>query len=457
MNASQLLDDIEMILLARSLNPIERLVLNGAWHGKTYVDMAENSGYGSAYIKEVGSQLWTDLSQAVGQRVTKKNIRLVLEPYMLLQRQTRTELPPQRDDLTLGQPLLSSQLSAEDLLQNPPFPTGTIPLNSPFYIERPPVEELAFQEIHRPGCLIRLRAPSKMGKSSLIARMMAHAQQHHYRTVLVDFQEADQDVFDNLNRFLRWFCAYISRQLGLDPQLDRYWDSEMGSKVSCRVYFEQCLLSASGAPLFIAINEVSRIFNHDAIVHDFLPMLRFWHEQGQHHPAWQGLRLAIAYTTELCIPLHLNQSPFNVGLSLRLPYFSFEQCQELVNRYQIHHYDPTAIAQQLYELLNGHPYLTHIALYHLRQSQTSLEDLLATAPTASGIYGAHLQPMLVALKDDPHLCELLTTIMRQDTNVPIDAIAAYKLDSMGLIHLEGNCATPSCKLYQLFFQEQLQF
>lgn len=39
--------------------------------------------------------------------------------------------------------------------------------------------------------------------------------------------------------------------------------------------------------------------------------------------------------------------------------------------------------------------------------------------------------------------------------VPLEAIAAYKLESMGLVKLEENQATPSCELYRLYFREQL--
>ncbi|MGB3637403.1 MAG: AAA-like domain-containing protein, partial [Rivularia sp. (in: cyanobacteria)] len=33
----------------------------------------------------------------------------------------------------------------------------------------------------------------------------------------------------------------------------------------------------------------------------------------------------------------------------------------------------------------------------------------------------------------------------------------YKLESMGLIQLDGNLSKPSCELYRLYFQENLSF
>ncbi|MHC5833782.1 MAG: AAA-like domain-containing protein, partial [Nostoc sp.] len=87
------------------------------------------------------------------------------------------------------------------------FPSGPVPQSSSIYINRPPLEELVCTEILHPGCLIRIKAPRKMGKSSLLNRMIAYAREQSYQIVYLDFQEADQDVFASLDKFLRWFCV----------------------------------------------------------------------------------------------------------------------------------------------------------------------------------------------------------------------------------------------------------
>jgi hypothetical protein len=51
------------------------------------------------------------------------------------------------------------------------FSSGPIPLDSPFYINRPPLEEIVYNEIMQPGCLLRIKAPKKMGKSLLLNRL----------------------------------------------------------------------------------------------------------------------------------------------------------------------------------------------------------------------------------------------------------------------------------------------
>ncbi|MBC1242063.1 AAA-like domain-containing protein, partial [Nostoc sp. 2RC] len=60
------------------------------------------------------------------------------------------------------------------------YPSGPVPLDSPLYINRPALEELICKEILHPGCLIRIKAPKKMGKSSLLNRMIAYAKEQNY-------------------------------------------------------------------------------------------------------------------------------------------------------------------------------------------------------------------------------------------------------------------------------------
>lgn len=210
----------------------------------------------------------------------------------------------------------------------------------------------------QPGCLLRIKAPRKMGKSSLLNRIIAHAKLQGYKTVSLDFQEADEAVFASLDKFLRWFCINISRQLNLTPNLDDYWDTEMGSKVSCKIYFEGYVLEHIDSPLILALNEVHRVFEHPKIAQDFLPMLRFWHEVAKQDRTWQKVRLVVVHTTEIYIPLNLNQSPFNLGLTVPLPHFTLSQVQNLAQEYGIDWATSSEGAQRLallQKMVGGHP------------------------------------------------------------------------------------------------------
>ena len=85
----------------------------------------------------------------------------------------------------------------------------------------------------------------------------------------------------------------------------------------------------------------------------------------------------------------------------------------------------------------------------------SLEQILQAAPTAAGIYSDHLRRHLASLQEHSELAAALKQVVTTPASVQLEVIAAYKLESMGLVKLEGNQATPSCELYRLYFQEHL--
>jgi diguanylate cyclase (GGDEF)-like protein len=338
------------------------------------------------------------------------------------------------------------------------FPEGTIPLNSPFYIERPPLEALAYAEIGKPACVLRLRGPDKMGKSSLLLRTVARATELGYRVARLDFQQVEDATLSNLDKFLRWLCAMVSRQLHLEAQLDDYWDEDIGSKVSCTLYWQGYLLEQLESPLFLVLEDVQRLFEYPTIYPEFLPLLRSWHEEAKQVETWQKLRLAIAYSTKAYMALDLNQSPFNVGLPLQLPGFCLEQVQELALRHGLDWAEGETGLQRLAPLqamLGGHPYLIRLAFYHLHRQTVTMEQLLQEASTPAGIYRTHLRSYLGQLRRQPELVAAMMQVVAAPEAVELEAIAAHKLESMGLVQFEGDRVVPSCQLYRQYFHTQL--
>jgi diguanylate cyclase (GGDEF)-like protein len=344
------------------------------------------------------------------------------------------------------QQLVKFQIPAQSL----EFPSEPLSLDSKFYIPRYPIEELAWEAIAQPGSITRIKAPRKTGKSSLLLRIIDRAAAQNYRTVSLDFQQADKAVFANLNKFLRWFSANVSRELQLESKLDDYWDEEIGSKVSCTIYFQAYLLAQIQASLVLALNEVNLVFEYPEIAQDFLPLLRYWHEQAKRVEIWQKLRLVVTYSTEIYVPLHLNQSPFNVGLPLKLPPFTVEQVQDLAQRYGLNWLEDSDIGR-LMLMVGGHPYLVHLAFYYLSRQQVTLKQLWQEAATEAGIYNDYLRQIIGKLEAEPQLKVALQQVILAVDSVKIEPILAYKLDSLGLVSLDGDRCTISCELYRLYF------
>jgi transcriptional regulator with XRE-family HTH domain len=335
------------------------------------------------------------------------------------------------------------------------YPNGAVPLGSRFYLERAPLETKVDQEIRKPGALVRIKAPKEMGKTSLLLRSLDSARRLGYRTVSLNLEQVDQAILSDLNQFLRWLCANAARQLQLKPRLDEYWDEDLGSKISCTSYFQDYLLESIPTPLVLALDEVNQIFEHASVAKDFLPLLRSWYEEAKTLPIWQKLRLIIVHSTEIYVPLNLNQSPFNVGLPIQLIPFTPDEVQQLAQCYELGWKDKEEV-NQLMDMVGGHPALIHTALYHLSRGEVTLAQLLETAPTVIGIYTHHLQRHWVTLQAQPELANALHAVMSATEPIRLDRILAYKLNRLGLIEQSGNMAIPSCELYRQFFKNQQQ-
>lgn len=339
----------------------------------------------------------------------------------------------------------------------PELPGGQVPLDSAYYVERPLIESRACEAILQPGALIRIKGSKWMGKTSLMARILEKARQQNYQAVVLNLQLPDKEIFTNLDRFLHWFCAYITKNLGLPNQLEQYWDETFGSNSNTTDYFENYLLAQIDTPLVLALDNVDCIFAHSEIASDFFGLLRSWYEKAKYgdrsSDVWQKLRLVVVHSTEVYIPLNINQSPFNVGLSIELPELTSEQVLDLAKRHKLDW--SMRNVEQLIEFLGGHPHLVRLALYHIWRQDVSLEKMLQTSAATSGIYNDHLRRQLWNLQKYPKLMVAFTQVVKASTPVELDLVQAFQLQSMGLVHLEGNLATPSCKLYYRYFCDRL--
>lgn len=277
------------------------------------------------------------------------------------------------------------------------FPCGALTLKSPLYIERPPVESLCYQNLQISGSLTRIKGPRHIGKSSLLVRVLDRAHHLNYRTVIIDFQSAEDAVYQDTSRFLRWFCVAVASALGLPPLLEDYWDEDIGAKLSTTLYFEEYLLEERKQSIVLALNEVNRVFEQPKIARDFLPLLRVWYEKAKQasgeipqEVGFQKLRVLVVHSTDVYVPLDIHKSPFNVGLPIQLKPFNRAQTQQLAERYNVTLAHAQAF-ESIWTLVGGHPYLLSIAFYYLSQDQFPVAQLLAEAPTLAGIYRHHLQ------------------------------------------------------------------
>lgn len=337
----------------------------------------------------------------------------------------------------------SSFDAAKTALAGQPLPDDSL-----FYIHRSSsvsgcdtLEAECRAAITKPGCLIRIKGPIRTGKTSLVLRLIADARALAYSPVYCDLKSLE--IADDLDSFLQSFCAQIAHRLGLPDRLEEFWDDLFGSAISCKSYFEEYLLPATTAPLLLVLDDIDVLFPYPALADEFFGLLRAWHEDAKTRDIWKQLRLVVTHSAEVYIPLNLNKSPFNVGLPVELSAFSPAQVSQLASTYGLTLEPPEA--EQLIELLAGWPYLSQIALHHLATTDTSPGALVQAATAHPGPFSEALCPQTAALAD-PAVAAALAKI-KTDPTVKLDTPMALKLQSLGLVVLQGQSARPSCVLY----------
>ncbi|BAY97750.1 hypothetical protein NIES37_16950 [Tolypothrix tenuis PCC 7101] len=473
---------VEQLIYAKtgkSLTDIQKAVLQESWDGqrKTYNQIAEEFQYSASYIKQtVAPQLWKLLSEVLGEKVNKTNIHAVIERRRANQSSSRSQnlierLRKRLEPYYTGQlqyvnhPTIANTLFKNHInpLSSPTklinanyqntvdleLPKGYVPLNSAFYIERIPNEHRCYQEITNPGSLIQIKAPRQMGKTSFMVRILAHAATIGYQTVSLNLLQADNKILTDLNKVLRWLCANITHKLKLKNKLDDYWDEDLGSKANCTIYLQEYLLPQIDNPLVLALDEVNEIFEYPEIAQDFLCLLRSWHEEAKDSKIWQKLRLIVSKSTELYIPLSIAKFPFQVGFSVQIRSFNWEQVQDLAQRHQLN--ISIGHLAELMWLVAGHPYLLRVAFYHLAHQDLTWEELMQTAASDTGIYSEYLHQLLWYLQQHPELAMAFEQVLKAKAPIALEPVQAFKLHSIGLVNMRNNQVMISCDLYQRYF------
>jgi DNA-binding CsgD family transcriptional regulator len=333
----------------------------------------------------------------------------------------------------------------------PQLPEKPEPIDSPFYIERSPVEIECLTAIEEAGALIHIKAPKKMGKTSLILRIIAGAKQQSYRTAYLNFSQIEASKLEREVDFLRTFLAYAIQALNSTFSL-REWDRDTPVMLACTMDFQELIKNLNGT-LVLVLDEVDRLFEYPNIYQNFFPMLRNWYEKASESETWEKLRLVVAHSTEDYGQLDINQSPFNVGYPIVLEEFTLEQIQALASRHGL----DRQVVTPLVSMVGGHPYLLRLAFYHLYYQNLSLEKLLKEATTETSIYKQHLLRLLRILQQNTELNLVFKQIISSQTPIELKqkTLQIYQLESMGLIKLEENKARSRCRLYQLYFCDRL--
>ncbi|MGK7927386.1 MAG: AAA-like domain-containing protein, partial [Spirulina sp.] len=172
---AELLQIADRVLCDRTgehLTDIEAIVLQGSWQHKKYEEIASAANFNSDYIRgTIGQELWRKLSDALGEKVEKRNFRKALERHWYdWQNSSRTS------------PLSSVKEKIENVTNSRE-------------LERSQIEQPFYHALSQPGCLVRIKAPWQMGKTSLMAKGLNYRRSRGDRVVRLSLRLAEASDF----------------------------------------------------------------------------------------------------------------------------------------------------------------------------------------------------------------------------------------------------------------------
>ncbi len=355
---------------------------------------------------------------------------------------------PVTDDATLQPPLPEFD---PRFLEELEAPGGAVKLADKFYVERNADTRLK-REVVKPGTTTTIRASRQTGKSSLLVRGVQYAREYGAKVVNLDLQRVDTDFLQTPDSFLRYLAEFIVRKLRLDlAEVEKLWRGSLGPQDKLTYLLEDYILPESDPGVVLALDEADRLLQTD-FYKDFFSLVRSWHNSRALDEQWNKLNIVMVISTEPYLLIaDMNQSPFNVGLSLYLKDFEKAQILDLNQRYG----SPVQASDlpHLIRLLNGHPYLTRKALYTLVTEHLTWAELARVAPRDQGPFGDHLRHNHWLLRDEPDLREALKRIVHDERCK--DEMAFFRLLRAGLVKGSGDVCKCRCDLYRMYFEDKL--
>ncbi len=414
--------------LKRSLEPIEKLILQASWQGQPYNVIAETSGYANVYVREVGARLWQALSEALGTKVTKKTLSLVMEA-------TARPLPNQLD-----------------------YPSGPLPLKSSLYIGRQEPMQQAFAALAHPGCLIRIQGARCMGKTSFLFRLLERGREQNYHIASLSLRQVEPANLQSFNAFGDWLMVAIASQLDLSNKSPLQDMGAIGGKLQLSMGLKE-ILKQLDRPLVLSFRDLDSLLGTPTHLAMLCSLLTGWQEEARQDSTWSKLRLVVSYTRDI---EPAGEAGLQGGLELQLGPLQFNQAGQLAQAYDWITIPKEGITDsttekltKLMEWVGGHPYLLAIAFYHLSNLH-SLEEIVTNATGSDSIFNSHLRSYLGWLQEQPELAVALRTVVSARGPVSLPAPQGRALESAGLVSLHKTQASPYCELYRQYFSHHLR-
>jgi hypothetical protein len=202
--------------------------------------------------------------------------------------------------------------------------------------------------------------------------------------------------------------------------------------------------------LTIGLDSIDRLFDYPHLYNNFFSLLRSLHEAGKQTEILSKLRLIISHAAEVYIPIDINRSPFNVGVSVEFSELGLDRVQLLATKHQLN-WTQSEI-DRLMVLIGGHPFLVRLAMFEVASGNIDLANLMASAISREGIfYQRHLARIETTLNSQPELLTALKNVIGAKVGATLSPSLKGRLEALGVVKFQGEFVVPRSNLYRQYF------
>jgi WD40 repeat protein len=269
---------------------------------------------------------------------------------------------------------------------------GTVPLESPSYVERG--ADITLFDALSAGKFCYVLNSRQMGKSSLCVRTMARLQASGARAAFVDLTKiGGRNVTPD-----QWYAGLVvevGRALGLRAEMLRNWQEERDLSPMQRFFsaLRDVALEKIEAPVVVFVDEIDATRSLPFSANEFFAGIRECYNRRVHDPAYKRLTfclLGVAVPGDLIADP--TTTPFNIGERVVLADFTEAEAAPLAAGLGT---AGTEVLRRILYWTNGHPFLT--------------QSLAASAQTSGNVRSAGDVDRMVA--------DLLFQAKARETNI----------------------------------------
>ncbi len=315
-----------------------------------------------------------------------------------------------------------------------------------YYIVRQQDRDLK-RELRQSGVSITVKGSRKTGKTSLLLNTLPKVGKKY---IYIDLEAIDVHILGQIDSFYMVFCDLIAGELGIKSGPQRSWKDSISATQQVTSFIEDGVLKDLKESLVIAVDHADRLVGTD-LMSDFFPMLRHWHNERFKRIGWENIDLVIVISTDPKLLIKDDrESPFNVGAIIHLEDFSYDEIVKLNSLYK--NQLSAENLHQLHQLLNGHPYLTKLAMDAIHNNSVEQSEIIASPLGRQSPFMSYLRSLAIELRVNPNLLVALKQIM--DHEYPKEERMDV-LSQAGIVQIVNGQPGFRNNLYRLYFQEIL--